>query len=80
MSLPTAIVATLALTTPDLCTEARELAEEIARARDNQVPIVEILEIVHDNPLWLQMTAVIYTSPNVPPVAIGAMTEAACRG
>lgn len=80
MSLSTAIVALAALTTPDMCTEARTLAEQIAQARDNGVAVTEILDIVEGDPLWTKTTAIIYMYPNIPPVAFGVMTEKACRG
>lgn len=79
MSLPTAIVAVAALSTPDACLEARDLAETIARARDARVPIVAVFESVKYDPLWVQIAGVTYGHPSIPPVAIGAMVESACR-
>lgn len=80
MSLSHAIVATMSLTLTDPCIEARDMAREIARARDANVPITTVLDIVDGSSLWVKMTAVIYSTPELPPVAVGVMTEAACRG
>lgn len=79
MSLSHAIVAVLALTTPDPCLDARSLAEDIARARDAGTPVTHVLTIVQGNELWTNMTAIIYSYPNLPPAALGIMTERACR-
>lgn len=79
MSLPTAIVAVLSLTTPDVCTTARETAEAIAQARDARVPLVRILEAVEFSSFWIGMAAIIYEYPDVPPVAVGVSAERACR-
>lgn len=78
MSLSAAIVAVLALSDP--CIQARDLAETMARGRDVGVPMTEILDIVEGDRLWSSLTILIYTSPNIPPVAVGTMVEAACRG
>lgn len=79
MSLSHAIVAVLSLTTPDVCSSAGELAGDIARARDLGVPLITALNIVQTNPLWTQVTAIIYSYPDVPPAALAVMIEGACR-
>lgn len=80
MSLSKLVVAVLSLTNPDTCSEARILTEEIARARDLNVPIVNVFEAVDFEPMWVQLTGIIYSNPHIPPAAIGTMNEAACRG
>lgn len=79
MSLSTLAVAVLSLTTPDPCNDARDFAESIARARDSRVPITAVLDIVESDQLWTTMVSIIYSYSSVPPVAIGAMAESACR-
>lgn len=79
MSIPTLAIAVLALTTPDACRDARELAETIADARDAKVSVIDVLEVIPNDPLWINMTALIYSHPELPPIAIGVMTEKACR-
>ena len=79
MSLPTAIVTVLTLTTPDVCTTARETAEAIALARDARVPLVRVLDAVEYDAFWSGMAAIIYEYPNVPPLVVGVSAERACR-
>lgn len=79
MSLSTLAVAVLSLTTPNVCLDARSLAEDIARARDAGTPLTQVLTIVQGSELWIDMTRIIYSYPELPPVALGIITESACR-
>lgn len=79
MSLSTLAVAVLSLSTSNACLDARSLAEDIARARDAGTPITHVLTVMQGNELWTDMTRIIYSYPELPPVALGIITESACR-
>lgn len=75
MSLP-ALVSVLSLALPDPCLDARELAEQIAIARDRAVPIERLMT---GNETWDRLTMIAYTYPELSPLALGTMTGAACN-
>lgn len=79
MTLPSIAFAVLALTTPDVCAQANEMAQTIQRARNARVSIITVLIVLEQSDLYQQMAVISYANPPIPPAAFGATVEGVCR-